>query len=240
MWATPTSAERGVLDIDAKHDGTATLAALEAEHGTLPLTPKVKTGGGGWHYYFRWPAGTRNGESIAPGIDRRAVGGYVIIPTSQSTIPEHEGRAYAWEVRPWEAAIAEAPAWVVGLKATGKGGGPAATRPGTPSPDADPWVYRPAEDLTTHPGSVARELGGEGRRPVLLRLAGAHLARGDSEDRILALAEAWAGRCTPPMDDWHDHATRVIAKEGAKASAIVSTEPRGGHPLPAPRLTAGE
>ena len=30
-------------------------AALEAQHGELPLTPRVRTGGGGWHYYFAWP-----------------------------------------------------------------------------------------------------------------------------------------------------------------------------------------
>jgi hypothetical protein len=75
MWATPTSAERGVLDIDAKHDGTATLAALEAEHGTLPLTPKVKTGGGGWHYYFRWPAGTRTARASHRGSTAEPSGG---------------------------------------------------------------------------------------------------------------------------------------------------------------------
>ena len=46
-WGTPTSAERGILDIDRhpdKPDGFKTLEALEAleaQHGPLAATPKV-------------------------------------------------------------------------------------------------------------------------------------------------------------------------------------------------------
>ena len=32
----------------------------------------------------------------------------------------------------------------------------------------------------------------------------------------MALAEAWAGRCEPPLDDWQKHVRGIIAKEGAK------------------------
>jgi len=52
-----TGAEAGiwVLDVDAKSGGLETLARLEAEHGELPKTMKVKTGGGGYHFYFAYP-----------------------------------------------------------------------------------------------------------------------------------------------------------------------------------------
>ena len=42
-----------VLDVDIDKGGEESLRALEQEHGELPATKKVKTGTGGWHYYFR-------------------------------------------------------------------------------------------------------------------------------------------------------------------------------------------
>src|SRR5262245_58130741 len=41
-----------VLDVDPRHGGDTLLAKLIAEHGPLPLTPRVSTGGGGTHYHF--------------------------------------------------------------------------------------------------------------------------------------------------------------------------------------------
>ena len=114
-WGVATTAERGVVDIDPRNGGTESLATLEAEHGPLPPTPKVRTGGDGFHHWLRFPPGTKCGK-VADGIDRKADGGYVIVPPSKIDIPEHEGRAYAWEgYRPWEEPLAEAPALVAGL-----------------------------------------------------------------------------------------------------------------------------
>src|SRR5262245_24483312 len=45
------------LDVDIRHDGLASLDALEAEHGKLPATWTVVSGSGGLHFYFRRPAG---------------------------------------------------------------------------------------------------------------------------------------------------------------------------------------
>src|SRR4051794_15931261 len=44
-----------VIDIDPRHGGDESLAALEAKHGPLPSTIEVITGGGGRHLYFRTP-----------------------------------------------------------------------------------------------------------------------------------------------------------------------------------------
>src|SRR6266849_8948705 len=41
-----------VLDIDRRHGGEQTLATLEQQHGALPDTATVLTGGGGQHRYF--------------------------------------------------------------------------------------------------------------------------------------------------------------------------------------------
>ena len=45
-----------VLDVDGEA-GIKDLERLEAEHGPLPRTPTVRTGSGGRHCYFAWPAG---------------------------------------------------------------------------------------------------------------------------------------------------------------------------------------
>lgn len=73
-----------VLDIDPRHGGDDTLAALEAQYGKLPDTPTVLTGGGGIHFYFRHPGGVapNSASRVGQGIDVRSDGGYVIAPRS--------------------------------------------------------------------------------------------------------------------------------------------------------------
>ena len=86
LWGMPTGAASGVfvLDVDVHGvDGYASLAALTAEHGELPRTRAVDTLSGGRHYYFAYPesAQVRNSAGkVAPGLDIRGDGGYVIIP----------------------------------------------------------------------------------------------------------------------------------------------------------------
>jgi hypothetical protein len=76
-----------VIDVDPKHDGFVTLAALERELGSLPSsTPRVRTGSGGLHVYLAYPtdgSAIRNSEGrLGPGIDVRGEGGYVVCPPS--------------------------------------------------------------------------------------------------------------------------------------------------------------
>ena len=212
-WGTPTSAERGVLDTDPRNGGDKALADLIARHGPLPPTPRVRTGGGGFHHWVQFPPGTRSGV-IVEGIDRKADGGYVIVPPSRVAIPEHEGRSYVWEARPWESATAVAPAWSLASKPKPLAGAAA----------DDPWVVRPAgDDLLTHPGAASKKFGGtEGRPNVLCRLVGVHLARGDGERTIFQLVEAWASRCTPPLErhEWEPHVRGIINKEKGKQKAV--------------------
>ncbi len=68
-----------VVDVDPRHGGDGSLAKLD-----LPATYTVQTGGGGLHLYFQHPGReVRNSASeIAPGIDVRGDGGYVIAPPS--------------------------------------------------------------------------------------------------------------------------------------------------------------
>jgi putative DNA primase/helicase len=87
-----------VLDIDGP-EGEASLAALEAEHGSLPPTAKPETGKG-WHLWYYCaaddpPVPSRVG--LRPGLDIRGEGGYVVAPPSRHV----SGKIYTWmDTRP--------------------------------------------------------------------------------------------------------------------------------------------
>ena len=98
-----------VLDVDADHGGLESLARIQEDHGQLPLTYKVKTGGGGYHYYFIGD-GIRNTAAMAgyPGLDIRGAGGYVVGPGSRHKSGKLYEIAYDIEQAP-------APTWLVEL-----------------------------------------------------------------------------------------------------------------------------
>jgi hypothetical protein len=81
-----------VLDIDPRHGGDHQLAALQADHGPLPATPTVLTGGGGRHLYFRGPTDHRSYD-LAPGLEIKATGRQVVAPPS---IHPETGNPYRW------------------------------------------------------------------------------------------------------------------------------------------------
>ena len=65
-----------ILDIDPKHDG---MAWWEKHRTSIPETRTHRTRSGGLHILFRAYAAMRNSQSIiAPGVDTRGVGGYMI------------------------------------------------------------------------------------------------------------------------------------------------------------------
>ena len=80
-----------VLDVDGDR-GEASIRRLEAEHGPLPPTLEVISGGGGRHLWFRYttPVPSTVGR-IAFGIDTRGDGGYILAPPS---IHDETGRPY--------------------------------------------------------------------------------------------------------------------------------------------------
>ena len=85
----PTGERSGllVLDVDSREGGPESLTALERINGLLPKTSKARTGGGGVHVFFRYPAGeaVRNSAGrLGPGLDVRGEGGYVVVPPSRT------------------------------------------------------------------------------------------------------------------------------------------------------------
>jgi hypothetical protein len=96
-----------ILDIDGEL-GASNLCALVAEHGPLPAT-RISTTGKGHHLWFRAdceiPCSTRK---IAPGVDVRADGGYVVAPPSLHP----NGAVYRWANN---LAPSPAPSWLLSL-----------------------------------------------------------------------------------------------------------------------------
>lgn len=81
-----------VADIDSV-EGWHSLRHLLA--GALPTGPQVRTGGGGWHFWFA-PTGYGNRVRLLAGVDWRGAGGYVLAPPSRHV----RGVAYTWLRRP--------------------------------------------------------------------------------------------------------------------------------------------
>jgi hypothetical protein len=100
-----------VLDVDPRHGGDASLAELERVHGPLPDTPRGLTGGGGLHVYLAVGQPVGNCTNLAPGIDLRGDGGYVVAPPSLHA----SGRRYVWELgaSPDDVPLALVPRWLL-------------------------------------------------------------------------------------------------------------------------------
>jgi len=90
-----------VIDVDPRSDGRKTIDDLQRQYGKLPEGPTVKTGGGGWHLYARYPGGADGklppgvairGE-LGPGVQIKADGGMVVAPPSV----HKSGARYRWE-----------------------------------------------------------------------------------------------------------------------------------------------
>ena len=85
MIGMPTGEVSGVVavDVDVK-DQRQGMDWLNANSHRMPQTRTIRTGSGGLHIYLSWPGQrVKNSASkIAPGIDVRGDGGYVIVPPS--------------------------------------------------------------------------------------------------------------------------------------------------------------
>ena len=159
----------GVLVLDV--DGPEGEVELQ-KHGH-PATPMVRTAGGGMHLYFKHPEHhVRTGIRVAPGLDVKAAGGYVVAPPSIGP----NGRPYEWILSPEEAELAEPPGWLMGLLERERSKGPA-----------------PA---------VGERIPEGQRNKALASVGGSMRRRGMGEAEILAaLRVTNEQRCQPPLDN---------------------------------------
>jgi|LSQX01.2.fsa_nt_gb uncharacterized protein YndB with AHSA1/START domain/CRP-like cAMP-binding protein len=121
-----------VVDVEA--DGIATVADLH-----LPHTVIARTGGGGWHYWYRLPDGVTpvNRTRVLPNVDLKAgPGGYLVAPPS---IHPDTRERYEWAdlCAPGEVKIADAPSWLVDLLTADRRAGVTLTPRDDVTADAD-------------------------------------------------------------------------------------------------------
>jgi hypothetical protein len=164
-----------VVDVDGE-DAEAELRKLEKEHGELPATVESITARGR-HLFFRCPdRPIRNSAGkIAPGIDVRGDGGYVLVAPSIHP----SGKRYEWSVDSAKT-FADAPAWLVSIIAEPANG------TGT---DVAEWR------------ELARDGCSEGERnDGIARLTGHLLRRYVDPIVVCEIVQAWnIARCTPPL-----------------------------------------
>jgi hypothetical protein len=105
---TGTTSGVGVVDVDPRNGGDESLDRLQSAHGPLPNTACSLTGGGGRHLLFRVRAPLKTWK-LAPGVDVKLDGGYVVLPPSIHP----SGSSYRWApgCEPDVAGLAPLPAW---------------------------------------------------------------------------------------------------------------------------------
>jgi hypothetical protein len=112
---TATGSVSGLLvaDVDPRHG--ASLDGLYEMMGGPVETPMARTGGGGFHLFFKHPGWevTSKADALGRGYDIRADRAYVVAAPSL-----HEsGNRYRWLISPFDVAVAEAPARLLDLLA---------------------------------------------------------------------------------------------------------------------------
>jgi putative DNA primase/helicase len=174
----PTGSVSGllVIDIDPRNGGDESWEALTVEYGRPPETAEQLSGGGGRHIFFRDP-GVPVPKELAPGIDVKSTGGYIIV--ARSTHPS--GRQYAWDgVAGKEALLNVVPAseWLLSLFA--RVGNEARRSPLAPN---DKWP--------------------EGQRNNQLTSLAGSMRRGRAAQQAIeaALLEENQRQCDPPLSE---------------------------------------
>jgi hypothetical protein len=181
-----------VIDVDPRDGGDESLRKLEAEHGELPLTWRVLTGGGGEHIIFAASDGVDVVNVIAKqttdpplgcGVDVRARGGYIVAPPSRHM----SGRTYAWSVdhHPADVPLAPTPDWLAEKLTRGRSSN------GGKGHDPAHWAAWAAAIHSEYRDAAVARMAGKLLRAVSL-----------DPDYVLILLHAWnACHCDPPLPE---------------------------------------
>ncbi|MEV6883254.1 bifunctional DNA primase/polymerase [Streptomyces sp. NPDC051135] len=186
-----------VVDLDVPKDkssgdapcGATTFRALCERAGhAVPATYRVRTASGGQHLYFTAPPGVRlanTARTVAPSVDTRAWGGYVVAAGSTTPTGPYEALCGPETV--------PVPGWLLSILR------PAPKPPEAPSTAAVGQSRRYADvALTNEAWNVARSQHG-GREAALFRAAralGRFVAWGDLPRHVVEQALQEAGEST--------------------------------------------
>lgn len=227
-----------VVDVDGPghgngtKDGAAELLRLDLEGKTLPITREHSTISGGRHLIYRVPRAVKQGvDVLAPGLDIRSAGGYIVAPGSRI-----DGRGYHTDC---PAEIAPAPQWLI--DACGAPRERAADR--TPLQGIDPERAR-QRAIQYLAFDAERSVKGAGGDQCAYRVAAKLLELGVTREEALdlMLSEHWDDGCgwSPErLAEKVAHAERYMHEpRGAAAPEAVfdaapsaTDEPAIGHPF---------
>lgn len=215
--ATGAASGIWVLDVDPDNDGPATLAALVAEHGPLPVTAEQRTGSGGSHYLFSLPDFdvANSAGKLGRGLDVRGNGGQIVVAPSVSA----KG-PYRWVRPPWETAPAPAPAWLLELlrRRPPRAQAPERQTDGVTFPPASPQVLADvAEALAAH-GPAVEGQGGDAHTWKAAAIAVNDFALSEAE--AWPVLVEWNATCKPPWGE-----VELAAK--MRGGARYASKPRG-------------
>lgn len=174
--ATGAASGVTVVDVDEQHGGMLSWHNLQRRHGDVMDTWMSRTGGGGFHVWFRYEEGLRNRVGMVPGVDLRSDGGYVVAPPSTHV----SGNPYEW---------------LEGCKPS------ASMQYPIKMPD---WLITLAggNNQKERAATVVGKISDGQRNNTLASLAGSMRRRGMEEDEILAaLVVVNRNRCDPPLDE---------------------------------------
>jgi hypothetical protein len=178
------------VDIDPRHGGHKSLEILELSE-EFPSTAHASTQGGGVHIIYRLPEHTYVNNSvgrIAPGIDVRSYGGYIV--GAGSTM---EGRSYAWLS---DNPVAVCPQWLIDRSKAAKPKGENAGKRVAEETEAGvelarKWIYKHAPEAS------------EGtRNNTAYQVANKVIDYGLEKPTCVEVMQYWNfHRCFPSLDD---------------------------------------
>jgi len=195
-----------VVDVDVRRRGDEQLARLIDTHGPLPATPIQRTATGGTHILFRAPAVGLRGK-LTSGIDLLTGPGryFVAAPSVR------QGCQYRWEIPRWEARLADAPDWLVGLARRPD----AAPPPLMPVLDGEVRIERARRYARALPPAVSGQHGHDTTFRAAVRIARGFAL--DEEEAWVVLAAEWNPRCDPP---WSDRDLRRKVREALRVGTM--------------------
>ncbi|MCA3657926.1 MAG: DUF3987 domain-containing protein [Methylobacterium sp.] len=217
-----------IVDVDAGKNGFASLLDVD-----LPDTLTVKTPGGGLHLYYRGPDVANSVDRVAPGIDIRSKGGYVIGPGSVFDDADgakgYRGAYKLIDDRP----AADAPAGFLLQCGEPKQRDRAAA---VSVDDPDDIVFAIHYLEKDAPAAVEGRGGNNTTYAVAARL----IEIGVSGERAAELmAEHWNARCSPPWDVAElvticgNAANYALARQGSGGVSALKDEAGAPVALPA-------